>query len=80
MTEKKIKILRRPPANEEELQEEMKKWAEIVADPENLKCTCPVTACEYHGNCLKCVAIHRYYDGFPACLREFADKLKVEKA
>ena len=80
MAEKKINILRRPPKDEEELLAEMLKWDQIVADPENLQCSCEVTVCKYHGDCQKCIAVHRYYDGFPACLREFADKLKAEAA
>lgn len=40
----------------------------IVDNPENLKCTCPQTACVWHGRCRECVAIHRYHkDHVPEC-------------
>jgi len=26
----------------------------IMADPENTKCTCPNTLCEWHGKCKEC--------------------------
>jgi hypothetical protein len=43
----------------------------IVQDPENLKCTCPKTKCEWHGKCLECVALHRYHkDHMPNCLQQ----------
>ena len=58
--------------------EDLEEWARIVADPENLKCSCYVTMCEYHGNCLKCVALHKYYKGFPGCLRDFVNE-RVEQ-
>ena len=51
------------------------KWAAIVADPENTKCSCPNTECGYHGNCVRCVALHRYYGGFPYCLRYIVDEI-----
>ncbi|MDR3588385.1 MAG: hypothetical protein P4N41_01835 [Negativicutes bacterium] len=44
----------------------------IAAEPENLKCTCSQTLCEWHGRCRECVALHRYYqDHVPACLHSF---------
>ncbi|MDR0818919.1 MAG: hypothetical protein LBN43_05030 [Oscillospiraceae bacterium] len=60
--------------------EDLKLWAAIVADPKNLECTCTVTVCEYHGKCKQCLAVHRYYEGFPGCLRGFVDRIKAEKA
>ena len=43
---------------------------EIVKDPENLKCTCPNTFCEWYGKCRECVAQHRYYGKhLPVCLQ-----------
>ena len=49
---------------------------EILADPENLKCTCPQkedgTYCEYRGRCKECTAYHRFKKGLPACMRSFA--------
>ncbi len=50
----------------------------IVSDPENLKCTCLHTLCEWHGRCRECIALHRYYkDHVPACLQGFInEKLK----
>jgi len=43
---------------------------EIVRDPENLKCTCPNTYCEWYGKCRECVAQHRYFGRHvPTCLQ-----------
>ena len=43
---------------------------EIVKDPENLKCTCPNTYCEWYGKCKDCVAQHRYFGKhIPTCLQ-----------
>lgn len=51
----------------------------VVADPENLMCTCTQTLCEWHGRCRECVALHRHYeDHVPACLQEFiSDRLRA---
>jgi hypothetical protein len=51
----------------------------VVADPENLRCTCTQTLCEWHGRCRECVALHRHYkDHVPACLPDYiADRLKA---
>ena len=41
----------------------------LAADPENLKCICPDTLCEWHGKCKECVALHRVKKThLPACL------------
>jgi hypothetical protein len=53
-------------------QADLDEWARIVADPANLVCTCAVTGCAYHGDCKRCVALHRYYRGYPGCTRDFA--------
>ena len=53
----------------------MEKWGAIVRDPANTKCTCPHTDCWYHGNCVKCVALHRHYGGFTYCTRYIVDKI-----
>lgn len=51
----------------------------IASNPENLKCTCTQTLCEWHGRCKECVALHRYHkDHVPACFQSFInDKLKA---
>ena len=41
---------------------------EILADQNNLKCICPNTDCEWHGNCKDCMALHRYHATIPDCL------------
>ena len=42
----------------------------ILSDPENLKCTCPNTFCEWFGKCKECVAQHRYHGKhLPTCLQ-----------
>lgn len=55
---------------------------EIVADPENQKCPCPNLNCEWHGRCLECVTLHRYFrDHLPCCFQQFVnDKLKAVAA
>lgn len=57
--------------------EERRTHEQIFADPENLKCRCQAgegdnPACKYKGSCKECIAIHRYYKGFPSCVREYA--------
>ena len=49
-----------------------------LLDPENLKCSCPKTKCEWHGDCKKCVAQHRYFKKhIPNCLQiAFKDKIQ----
>ena len=43
-----------------------------------MKCTCPNTKCEWHDDCKKCVAQHRYFKKhIPNCLQiVFNDKIK----
>jgi len=56
--------------SKEEYYENVKKIREVLKNPENLKCTCPKVKCEWHGNCLKCVAAHRYFkDHIPTCFQ-----------
>ena len=50
-------------------------WHKRVRDPEVNVCRCPRADCWYHGNCVKCIALHRYYDGFPDCCRHIFDKI-----
>jgi len=63
----------------EEYYEHVLENRRVVADPENLKCTCTQTLCEWHGRCRECVALHRHYkDHVPACLQGYiADRLKA---
>jgi hypothetical protein len=65
--------------SKEEHYELVQQLRAIVQDPENLKCTCPKTKCEWHGKCLECVALHRYHkDHMPNCLQQvFNDKIKA---
>lgn len=62
----------------EEYYENIKKIREVLKDPENLKCTCPKLKCEWHGNCKKCVAQHRYFKSHvPTCMQAvFNEKIK----
>ena len=42
----------------------------MVKQPENLRCTCLNTYCEWHGKCKECVALHRHFGKhIPACLQ-----------
>lgn len=50
-------------------------WHALVRDPKNLGCSCPRTDCLFHGNCTKCCAVHRAYDGFPHCCQFIHDKI-----
>lgn len=63
----------------EEYYELVLKNREIISDPNNLKCTCTQTLCEWHGRCKECVALHRYHKNHvPACLQSFInEKLKA---
>jgi hypothetical protein len=62
--------------NEEQRLALRKEWDRIVSDPNELYCTCPRTGCRNNRNCAQCIALHRYYDGFPDCLRPLADKMQ----
>ena len=63
----------------EEFYELVKEIRNIVSDPEHQKCSCPKVKCEWHGKCLECVTIHRYFkDHLPNCFQQiFNDKLKA---
>ena len=52
-----------------------KVWHDLVRNPENVKCRCKKTDCRFHGNCTKCIALHRHFDGFPACCESIHDKI-----
>lgn len=52
-----------------------KEWHDLVRIPENVKCPSPYTDFKYHGNCTKCIALHRYYNGFPYCCWPIWDKI-----
>ena len=64
--------------SKEEYYESIKKIRVILSDPENLKCLCPKKNCEWHGNCQKCIAQHRYFKNhIPTCLQSiFNEKIK----
>lgn len=51
------------------------KWAAIVRNPRNTACTCPHSDCWYHGNCVKCIALHRHFGGYPYCVRYIIDEV-----
>jgi len=55
--------------------EGQEKW---LADPENWKCVCTHEfdgkPCAYRGKCKECLAIHRYFRGFSACVPDFPGK------
>lgn len=56
----------------------VKEIRSILANPDNLKCSCPNIKCEWHGNCKKCVALHRHFKKhIPNCLQVvFNDRIK----
>jgi hypothetical protein len=62
----------------EQYYEHIKEIRSILANPDNLKCSCPNTKCEWHSDCKKCVAQHRYFKKhIPSCLQSvFNDKIK----
>ena len=55
----------------------IQEFRNVADDDENTKCTCSNTKCEWHGNCVKCVAIHRHYGQLPNCL-QFVIKDKIK--
>jgi hypothetical protein len=59
----------------EQMRQVVERWNAIASDPENRKCSCPHTDCWYHGNCVKCVALHRHYGGFTYCTRYIVDMI-----
>lgn len=51
------------------------KIRKILSDPENTQCICPKTACEWHGKCKECVALHRCFKNhIPNCLQPIIDE------
>lgn len=52
-----------------------KEWHDLVRIPKNVACRCSRTDCVFHGNCTKCIAVHRHYNGFPACFEPIYDKI-----
>ncbi len=51
-------------------------WDKVVSDPNELYCTCPRSSCRNNHNCTQCVTLHRFYDGFPDCLRPIDDRMQ----
>jgi hypothetical protein len=62
----------------EQYYELVKEIRSILDNPDNLKCSCPNFKCEWHDDCRKCVAQHRYFKNhIPSCLQAvFNDKVK----
>ncbi len=62
----------------EQYYELIKEIRSILGNPDNLKCICPNVKCEWHGDCKKCVAQHRYFKKhIPICLQAvFNEKMK----
>jgi hypothetical protein len=65
--------------SKEEYYELVQTIRDIVKDERNLQCSCPKTACEWHGKCRECVALHRYFqDHVPNCFQQLInDKIKA---
>ena len=63
----------------EEYYESVLENRRLAADPNNIKCTCPNTLCDWHGKCKECVALHRHHnDHVPVCLQPIInDKIKA---
>ena len=61
---------------EEQKLQQRKEWDKIVSDPNELYCTCPRTGCRNNHTCNQCVTLHRFYDGFPDCLRPLDEKMQ----
>ena len=58
--------------------EVVKEIRAMLASDSEAMCSCPKTKCEWHGNCVACVRIHRHYaDHVPNCLQLIL-KEKVE--
>jgi hypothetical protein len=67
--------------NKEEYYELVKEIRTVLSKPENLKCICPKMKCEWHGNCQKCIAQHRYFKShIPNCLQSIFNENVKEVA
>ena len=64
--------------SKEEFYKVVNEIRKILKDPKNLECACPKIKCEWHGKCMECVALHRYYkDHVPNCFQQIMnDKVK----
>jgi len=62
----------------EQYYEKIQEIRKVLENPENLKCSCPKTKCEWHSDCKKCIAQHRYFEKhIPNCLQlVFNKKIK----
>ncbi len=65
--------------SQEEYYELVLQNRELMKDPDNTRCTCQNTLCEWHGSCRECVALHRYHgEHIPACLQPILkDKVRA---
>jgi hypothetical protein len=72
------KLALTPMRSKEEYYTLVKEIREVLSKPENLRCTCPKIKCEWHNNCQKCIAQHRYYKKhIPNCMQDiFNAKIK----
>jgi hypothetical protein len=64
--------------SKEEYYELIREIRAALSRPENLQCICPKSKCEWHGNCQKCMAQHRYFKKhIPNCMQNiFNEKIK----
>jgi len=61
--------------NKEDFYTHILEIREVLSDPKATQCTCPKTACEWHGKCKECVAFHRHYKNhIPTCLQPIIDE------
>jgi len=65
-------------ATREQYYERIKEIRSVLENTDNLKCNCPNVKCEWHDDCKKCVAQHRYFKKhIPNCLQAvFNDRIK----
>lgn len=62
----------------EEFAKEIDHLREVISSGDYNECPCPKNYCEWHGNCFKCVLIHRYHKKHvPNCLQSIL-KDKIE--
>jgi hypothetical protein len=64
--------------SKEEYYELIKEIRKVLSKPENLQCSCPKIKCEWHDDCKKCIALHRYFrKHIPNCMQNiFNAKIK----
>ncbi len=70
------RILARGQAEGVDISDILCAWDKIAKDKKNQACRCTHSDCWYHGNCVKCIALHRHFGGFPDCCAYIMDMIE----